>query len=127
MPKYVLPKGFLKDLELYNLHRACAQRHLGWIVIVESYLSVIRHGSAIPIISPFGRSLSERQVEQIAANFKKAIIVGDGDEPGRAGAATMAGQLAPHLLVRTLDLGDEIKPHHLDSDTFSGLLRKLVR
>ena len=112
-PKYVLPKGFLKDLELFNLHRLVGRPKV--LLVVESYLSVMRFHREVPCVSPFGRSMSPQQVELVRAlNPEQIIVVFDGDEPGRQGAATVGGALAATSWVRTLDLLDGVKPHHLE-------------
>lgn len=127
VPKYVLPKGFHKDLELFNLHRVSPEAAKGYVVLVESYLSVMRHHPALPIVSPFGRSISAAQIALLREHgFTRAVIVGDGDEPGRAGAREIAGHLAPDLWTRVVDLEDGVKPHHLETDTFRALLRSAL-
>jgi DNA primase len=112
-PKYVLPKGFRKELELFNLNRfplPCP-----YVVLFESYLSVMRHHGHIPCVSAFGRSISSRQIELLKGlGCQRLIIVFDGDEPGHTGAAVAAGAIAPHLWVRSITLPENVKPHHLD-------------
>lgn len=120
-------KGFHKELELFNLHRVSADTAKGYFILVESYLSVMRHHPALPIVSPFGRTISAPQIELPKDHgFTHAIVVGDGDDPGRAGAIDIAGQLVPHLWTRVVDLEDGVKPHHLDTDTFRALLRQAL-
>ena len=127
IPKYVLPSGFHKDRELYNLNRVSADTAKGYVVLVESYFSVMRHHPALPIVSPFGRTISAAQISLLRERgFTRAVIVGDGDEPGRSGARDIAAALAPHLWTRVVDLEDGAKPHHLDTDTFRALLRSAL-
>ena len=58
--KVQTPKGFQKNLELFNLPRVKHCRHL---VIVEGYFGAIRlHGLRVPTIALMGSSLSDAQV-----------------------------------------------------------------
>lgn len=114
-PKYVLPKGFRKDLEVFNLHRyLAAPPEPPYAVLFESYFSVFRHDGHIPALSVMGRSISPMQIEALtAAGIARILIVFDGDQPGRDGAREVAGALAPHLWTRLVDLPEGVKPHHL--------------
>jgi len=121
-PKYRMPKGFRKEIELFNLHRL-SNDEIPALFVFESYLSVMRHHPHIASISPYGRSISERQVALIKElDVKQIVVVADGDEPGYLGAAQIAGQLAPHFWVRVLNLNEGVKPHHLDWEELRPLL-----
>jgi DNA primase len=125
VPKYVLPKGFHKELELFNLNRISASDTKGYVILAESYLSVLRHFPALPIASPCGRSISPEQVALLRERgFTRAVVVGDGDEPGRAGAIDIAGALAPHMWARVVEIEDGVKPHHLETEKFAEMLRR---
>lgn len=124
VPKYVLPKGFRKELEFFNLNRLPVE--LDYVVIFESYLSVIRHHAHVACVSPFGRDIAAAQIELLRdRNYKRFIVVFDGDEPGKAGAATVAGQLAELGWVRTVTLPNQCKPHHLSWDELRPYLTKV--
>lgn len=113
VPKYILPKGFRKELELFNLNRLPPDHD--YIVLFESYLSVMRHHEHLACVSPFGRDLSAQQLE-LLQGYKRFIVVFDGDEPGAHGAASVAGHLATIGWVRTVVLPSGCKPHHLAWD-----------
>jgi DNA primase len=114
-PKYVLPSGFRKELEIFNVHRL--PNPCSYVVLFESYLSVMRHHEHIPCASVLGRSISAEQIEILRGRgCSKIIVIFDGDEPGREGAIAVAGALSAHLWVRTVSLGDGVKPHHLSWD-----------
>lgn len=124
VPKYILPKGFRKDLEVFNLHRYLtnppAQRY---VVLFESYFSVMRHAAHIPALSLMGRTISPAQIELLRdAGISRIAIVFDGDEPGTAGAREITTQLAPLCWTRIIDLPDGVKPHRLNWDEFRPLL-----
>lgn len=123
-PKYVLPKGFRKEIEVFNLHQVSPKASKGTVVIVESFFSVIRHYPRLPVVSLMGRSISDAQIERLAAaGFRRALIAFDGDEPGRSGAAAVAGTLSRRLWTRIVDLPDGAKPHHLATEAFHDLLK----
>lgn len=117
-PKYVLPKGFRKDIEVFNLHRyLAAPPEIPYAVLFESYFSVFRHDGHIPALSVMGRSISPTQIAKLAdAGIARVLIVFDGDAPGRAGARAVAGELAPRVWTRVIDLPEGVKPHHLSWD-----------
>ncbi len=122
--KYVLPKGFRKELELFNLHRVGENPDV--LVVFESYFSVMRFARQVPSVSPFGRSISPTQVDLIRAiKPKKIIVIFDGDEPGRQGASQVSGELAQIAWVRKVPMGDGIKPHHLSWDDLRPILANL--
>ena len=129
-PKYRLPGGFRKELEVFNLHRAVEKLdRFRTVLVFESYLSVMRHHRHNACISFMGRDASQRQVELVvdhlkAAGAARAFVIADGDDPGRTGARAIAGALAPHLWSRVLDLADGEKPHRLDWDELSARLKE---
>lgn len=122
VPKYILPKGFRKDLEVFNLHRLpnpCA-----YVVLFESYFSVMRHHAHVQAVSTFGRSILDQQIEALRERgCNRVLVVFDGDEPGRDGARAVAGQLAEQFQTRIASLDDGVKPHHLSWDELGPLLR----
>ncbi|WP_299854617.1 CHC2 zinc finger domain-containing protein [uncultured Roseobacter sp.] len=129
-PKYKLPPGFRKDLEVFNLHRAVKQIDKFKILLAfESYFSVMRFYREAPCVSFMGRSVSPRQVDLMVehikgAGFQKVFVVGDGDEPGRQGARDISGALAPHFWTHVLDLKEGEKPHRLEWDELANRLRE---
>lgn len=125
--KYKLPPGFNKSLELYNQHRASAVlKAQDWsqaLVIVEGFWSAIRlHQAGFAVVASFGHDLSVAQAKAIAKLTNDALIVYDGDKPGRAGAERSAGLLSQHVFIRTFMLEDDIKPDVMDLD----LIRAIV-
>lgn len=122
-PKYLLPKGFRKELEVFNLHRQ--PRGAKVLVAVESYLSVIKlHCWGLPVVSFMGRSVSDAQRALLREwGVGRLVVLFDGDQPGREGAAAVAGALASDTWVRVATLSNGTKPHHLDEASIRELLR----
>jgi DNA primase len=128
VPKYVLPKQFRKELLVYGLAELKKRwlfegRHEQGLFVVESYLSVIKHGDHVPMISMMGRSISQAQIDLIKdLPFRAIIAVSDGDEPGREGARDIAGAVAPHRWTRVVDMPDDQKPHHMTPEELHAYL-----
>ncbi|MEM9316067.1 MAG: CHC2 zinc finger domain-containing protein [Pseudomonadota bacterium] len=122
--KYKLPKGFHKELELFNLHRAAALGH-PYVVVVEGVWSTIRlHRAGIPAVALLGTSLSEHQAKLIAsAGFRHAVLILDGDEAGRQARPGVLSVLSQHVYVRSLELEDGVKPDTMDDELVNRLRR----
>ena len=129
VPKYVLPKGFQKEREVFNLHRVDpANSPTRGVLLVESFLSVIRHFPHLPVVSVMGRSIAPSQIELLRQKgVRRLVIVGDGDQPGRDGARKIAGDAAHAFWTRVVELEDGVKPHHLESATFEQLVTRALR
>ena len=101
--KYELPKGFRKELELFNLHRARECQHL---VVCEGYFGAIQlHGERIPAVALMGSSIADEQVELLRAhcpNLRFVTVMLDGDAGGRAAADVVIPKLARHWWVSFL-------------------------
>ena len=93
--KYKLPKGFKKDRVLYNFHRAKHLAHSDGLILVEGFFSVMKlHEVGFEnVVAPMGCELSDYQVK-LLATAAEVIILFDGDEAGRKGAAAAAEKLA---------------------------------
>lgn len=123
-PKYILPKGFRKELEIFNLHRyRLAPPPVPFAILCESFLSVMRHAAHVNMLSTFGRSISPQQIALLKeSGVERLLIVFDGDEPGRSGARAVAAATAPFFWTRIVDLPDETKPHQLPWETLRPFL-----
>lgn len=131
-PRYKLPKGFEKRLVLFNLNRVIEERTRlaeegvdldNTIVIVEGFWSVLRlHAFGVPVVSTFGDSVSEEQVDLLVrAGFKNALLIFDGDAGGRAGTEQALPVLASRLFTKTLMLEDGDKPDVMSEELLKGL------
>jgi DNA primase len=91
--KYRFPKGFRKDHVLYNLHRALPHAAKG-LVLVEGFFSVLKlfEAGVSAVAAVMGSDLSEHQAA-LAAKANHVIVLFDGNEAGRKGAASAAGRL----------------------------------
>lgn len=123
-PRYKLPKGFEKSLELFNLHRAAAFGK-PYVVVVEGIWSVIRlHEASIPAVALLGTSISYAQAGLLAdAGFRHAVLVLDGDDAGRQATPDVLHVLSQSLYVKTLVLPEGVKPDTMDESIVSRLRR----
>lgn len=109
-PRYLLPRGFHKQMVLFNLHRVKGCRTL---TIVESYWSVFRLAAlGVPAVALMGRELSGAQLGLLAdAGPDRVQTMLDGDHPGRTATTKVVVQIAHRLFVKNIELPDSMKPH----------------
>jgi DNA primase len=120
--KYLLPKGFHKQLVLYNLHRVAGRKHL---ILVEGYFSVFRLCElGVPAVALMGRSISDEQIALMRdAGVRFLTILLDGDEPGRSGACAMMERLSKEpFRVKFALLPDGTEPDTVEEAVLRELL-----
>jgi DNA primase len=125
-PRYKLPRGFHKSLELFNLHRAIGESaSTGRVVVVEGFFDCMKVSQAgFPCVALMGSSLSEAQQELLAHHFKNACLMLDGDKAGRDATDELLVRLGRRMWVWTIVLPDGKQPDQLSSDELSALLGK---
>jgi DNA primase len=122
--KYVFPKGFRKDVLLYNYPAAkrAAQeivgegRRAGGIILVEGFFTVLRLYEAgfRNVVAVMGCELSDAQAD-LAAAFGEVVLLFDGDEAGQKGSASAKEKLKDKAIVREIHLPPGVKPDELDA------------
>jgi DNA primase len=128
-PKYKLPKGFRKRLELFNIERATKEPAELPLVVVEGVFDCLRLVQlGYPrTVALLGSSLSARQEvlvrDAVGSNGPVCLLL-DADEAGRHGAAAAASRLSRFCAVRTLDIGEFChQPDQLGKSQIESLLR----
>ena len=109
-PKYKLPAGFHKSVELYNLHRVPKEsKH---VVVVEGFFDCMKvwASGCQSVCALMGSALSEAQEELIGSRFDQVVLMLDGDGAGRTAAVEIAGRLVKRMFVRMLNLPDGQQP-----------------
>ena len=97
------------------------------VVMVESFFSVVKMYPDYPVISPMGRSLSERQIELLKGRVSSGVVLFDGDDPGRAAVTTVGRQLlAAGFRVTAPVVAEDFKPHRSTSDVLAAMLSPLL-
>ncbi len=109
--KYKFPKGFKKELVLYNLHRAAEHQKEHGLILVEGFFSVAKLFEAgLPnVVASMGCELSDQQA-RLLAEAKEVIILFDGNDAGYAGAAKAKAKLSPLVPVRVVKLETGTEP-----------------
>ena len=127
-PKYRLPKGFRKSLELFNLHRALTADARLPLVVVEGFFGCMRLWQAEHhrVVALMGSMLSEAQEELIlkaASPTGRVILLFDEDEAGRKGRAEARMRLARWLHVNAVQFAKEgTQPEDLTAEEVAALL-----
>lgn len=104
-PKYKLPAGFKKSLELFNLDRASKEAADKPLVIVEGFFDAIKlheHGCR-KVVALMGGSMSAAQEELIrhhTHSHSQVIVALDEDEAGRVGRQDIACRLSKFCFVK---------------------------
>lgn len=104
-PKYQLPKGFMKSLELFNLHRAIVEPEDRPLVVVEGYFDCMKlwqHGIK-RVVALMGSSLSPAQeslLRKHTTTKSRIVLMLDEDDAGRKGREEIALRLARFAFVK---------------------------
>jgi len=123
-PKYKLPAGFRKSVELFALHRATSLEGRGVVVVVEGFFDCLKVWQAgFPAVALMGCSMSREQEDLLAAHFRGAWLMLDGDEAGRKGTAEILPRLARRLFVKLVDVGEGKQPDQLSDIEITALLK----
>jgi len=134
-PKYKLPKGFQKQLELFNLHRVAHQFEedqpiTRTLVLVEGFWSCLRlsllnpfpsSGTSseqgplgTPCIALMGKTLSRAQIRLLEdLQIDQIMLMLDGDEPGRSASEALVQDLSSRFYVRNADLEEGQMPDEM--------------
>src|ERR1035437_5467909 len=102
-PKYKLPQGFRKSLELFNIDRA--GKESGLLVIVEGFFGCMKlhQFGCRRVVALMGSTMSNAQEELIKRHTDRnsqIIVMLDEDEAGRAGREDIAVRLAKFVFVK---------------------------
>ncbi len=125
-PKYKMPVGFVKTLELFNLYRAIATES-DTVIIVEGFFGCmfVHQCGFASVVALMGSSMSDVQEALITASFPKVIVLLDGDPAGREVTASIVIRLARKIFVKAIMLPDGKQPDHLSSEQLQSLLGSL--
>jgi len=126
-PKYLLPAGFRKSQELFNLHRAVATGSRR-VIVVEGYFDCLRvHQAGFPaVVALMGLSLSAAPEQVLRQRFESLILLLDGDAAGRAASRALAGRLSARCSLTVVSLPYETQPDQLSLAAIQRLLRDIT-
>lgn len=122
-PKYKLPAGFRKGLEMFNLHRAVAAGGMT-VIVVEGYFDCMRlHQAGFPtVVALMGSSLSAAQESGLLHYFARIVLMLDGDVAGRAASEVIATRLSNRRSVQVVRVPDGSQPDQLSCSSIQQLL-----
>lgn len=126
-PKYKLPQGFRKSLELFNLDRAVKEPADKPLIVVEGFFDCMKlhqHGHR-KVVALMGSSMSlaqEQLIKQHVTLKSHVIIMLDEDESGRAGREDIVIRLCRFAFVRIHAFEKEdMQPEHLNAEEVAAL------
>lgn len=129
IPKYKLPQGFRKSLELFNIDRASKESPEKPLVIVEGFFDCMKlhqYGYR-KVVALMGSTMSAAQEELIRKctdRNSQVIVMLDEDEAGQAGREDIAVRLAKFCFVKS-HVFDEpgTQPDQLTADEVAQLFQ----
>src|ERR1017187_7209709 len=124
-PRYKLPAGFHKSLELYNLNRAITTGQRG-VIVVEGFFDAMKlHQAGFPfVVALMGCSMSEEQERLLAAHAEMVLLMLDGDEAGQKGTDEIPPRLGRRVWTKTVCMPDGKQPDQLSIEELKVLLGK---
>ncbi|MDB6019616.1 MAG: primase [Pedosphaera sp.] len=126
-PKYKLPQGFRKSLELFNADRAFKEPRDMPLVIVEGFFDCMKlhQLGCRKVVALMGSTLSAAQeelVRQHTNRHSQVIVMLDEDEAGRAGREDIAVRLAKFVYVKVHTFEQEGRqPENLSAEEMAAL------
>lgn len=127
-PKYLLPKGLTKSLEVFNYHRAIQAEPRDLLMVVEGFFDCMKVWQAgfHRVVSILGSTLSDTQAELIVnavGSRGLVILLFDEDGAGRAGRLKARARLAGRVRLKTVEFDQEgTQPDHLTPQQLLALL-----
>ncbi len=127
-PKYKLPQGFRKTLELFNIDRAIKEPAEKPLVIVEGFFGAMRlhQLGCRKVVALMGSSMSAAQEDMIRRYTNRnshIIVILDEDEAGRFGREDIATHVSRWAFVRVHVFSEEEKqPEHLTAEELVDVL-----
>lgn len=126
-PKYKLPAGFRKALEVFNLQRAVSTGGKT-VIVVEGYFDCMRvHQAGFPwVVALMGSCFSTVQQTNLLRHFERIVLMLDGDATGRGASQAIAARLSGCCSVEVVRVPDGYQPDQLSSSTIRRLLAPMV-
>ena len=121
--KYKFPKGFRKDLVLYNFNQAKEVMKEQGLILVEGFFTVAKlwETGFQNTVACMGSSLSDAQAELLLLS-REVVILFDGDEAGIKGAEAARDKLKDKVRTRLIRLPEGTTPDALSPKALRWLL-----
>jgi DNA primase len=126
-PKYRLPRGFRKSLELFNQHRAAQENPSGPLVVVEGFFGCMRvwqagHRRVVALMGSMLSVAQEERLAQLAGEDGRVLLLFDEDGAGRKGRREAQERLSKRVAVSVIRLPDGQQPDSLAAEELLGLI-----
>jgi len=127
-PKYKLPAGFRKSMEVFNLHRASEKADDQPLIVVEGFfdcMKLVQYGydRTVALMGSTLSPVQEQLLRQHISSDARIVLMLDEDEAGRAARAEIVQQLAVGRFVKIASLPEEgSQPEELLGDQLSELI-----
>jgi DNA primase len=127
-PRYRFPRGFRKSLVLFNLHRVL-KTGARTVIVVEGFFDALAvHQAGYPaVVALMGSTLSRPQGDLLTTHFDRVLLMLDGDDAGRHGAAAITSTLAGRIEVIPILLDERMQPDQLAAVAIECLLGAYIR
>ncbi len=116
-PRYRFPPGFAKSEILFNFHRAVAAEKPA-VVVVEGFFDCFKlHQAGVrSVVALMGSALYASQQRLLLDQFRRVILMLDGDAAGRRATAEITARLRPHCSVQVVALAPDVQPDQMTSE-----------
>jgi DNA primase len=120
-PKYKLPPGFKKSLELFNIDRAFKESPELPLVIVEGFFDCMMlhqqgHRKTVALMGSTMSAAQEELIRKHTHGNSRVIVMLDEDEAGQAARQDIAARLSPFCFVKTHVFDESgMQPEHLSA------------
>jgi DNA primase len=127
-PKYKLPQGFRKSLELFNIDRASKEPAEKPLVIVEGFFGCMKlhQHRCRKVVALMGSTMSTAQEELIRKHTDRQspiIVMLDEDEAGQAGRDDIVCRLSKFCFVKVYTFREPgMQPENLSLEDVRALL-----
>jgi DNA primase len=110
-PKYKLPQGFRKSLEVFNVDRASKESPEKPLVIVEGFFGCMAvhqcgHRKVVALMGSTMSSAQEELIKRITHSQSLVIVMFDEDEAGKVGREDIAVRLSKFCFVKIHQFGE---------------------
>jgi DNA primase len=128
-PKYKLPAGFRKSVELFNMHRAIQESDDQPLVIVEGFfdcMHIVQNGydRTIALMGSTLSPVQEQLLRQHTTPETRIVLMLDEDEAGRTARSEIIQRLAIGRFVKIVRLPEDAsQPDELSAEELGELIR----
>ena len=128
IPKYKLPQGFRKSVELFNIDRAIKEQKDKPLVIVEGFFDCMKihqcgHHRVVALMGATMSAAQEELIRKHTARHSHVIVMLDENEAGRAGREDIACRLSKHCFVKIHEFDTpDAEPEHLTGEDLREIL-----